>query len=309
MNRNQCICSIYVKHLIDATLSFKNIPWYVPYISISKKVITLGLTHHSHMIDTHCHLYLDDFKEDLHDIATRASEVGVTQILMPAISMDSVAQMDRCIDTWESFQSGISLYKMAGIHPCEWKPGGTLDRDTLFQRVSAQDICAVGETGLDAYWSTEAMAEQLESLDAHLSMAKELQKPIVLHNRETTTELLDRIEAHQDGSLTGVWHCFTGTENEARRAIDLGVYLGIGGVFTFKKTQTREFITSLPLERLLLETDAPYLAPAPFRGKRNEPSYVAYTAQALADTLECSLSSLVDQTTTNARKLFGLPPS
>ncbi|RCL67009.1 MAG: TatD family deoxyribonuclease [Rhodothermaeota bacterium MED-G64] len=261
------------------------------------------------MIDTHCHLYLDDFKEDLHDIATRASEVGVTQILMPAISMDSVAQMDRCIDTWESFQSGISLYKMAGIHPCEWKPGGTLDRDTLFQRVSAQDICAVGETGLDAYWSTEAMAEQLESLDAHLSMAKELQKPIVLHNRETTTELLDRIEAHQDGSLTGVWHCFTGTENEARRAIDLGLYLGIGGVFTFKKTQTREFITSLPLERLLLETDAPYLAPAPFRGKRNEPSYVAYTAQALADTLECSLSSLVDQTTTNARKLFGLPPS
>ncbi|HBD42583.1 MAG TPA: TatD family deoxyribonuclease, partial [Bacteroidetes bacterium] len=130
-----------------------------------------------------------------------------------------------------------------------------------------------------------------------------------LHNRETTTELLDRIEAHQDGSLTGVWHCFTGTENEARRAIDLGLYLGIGGVFTFKKTQTREFITSLPLERLLLETDAPYLAPAPFRGKRNEPSYVAYTAQALADTLECSLSSLVDQTTTNARKLFGLPPS
>lgn len=261
------------------------------------------------MIDTHCHLYLDDFQEDLRDVATRASQVGVTQILMPAISMDSMAQMDRCIQSWQSFDSAIPLHKMAGIHPCEWKPGDALDRDKIFERVSAQDICAVGETGLDAYWSTEAMAEQVESLDAHLSMAKELQKPVVLHNRETTTELLDRIEAHQDGSLTGVWHCFTGTENEAHRAIDLGLHLGIGGVFTFKKTHTREFIKTLPLECLLLETDAPYLAPVPFRGKRNEPSYVAHTAQALADALECSLSTLVEQTNINAQKLFGLPPS
>ncbi|MDR9388139.1 MAG: TatD family hydrolase [Balneolaceae bacterium] len=261
------------------------------------------------MIDTHCHLYLDDFLEDLRDVATRASDVGVTQILMPAISMDSMAQMDRCIQSWDSFASGITLHKMAGIHPCEWKSGDPVDREKIFLMASAQDICAVGETGLDAHWSTEAMAEQHTSLDAHLSIAKELQKPIVLHNRETTTELLDRVETHQDGSLTGVWHCFTGTENEARRAIDLGLHLGIGGVFTFKKTQTREFIKSLPFERLLLETDAPYLAPVPFRGKRNEPSYVAHTAQALANALECSLSTVLEQTNINARTLFGLQSS
>lgn len=259
------------------------------------------------MIDTHCHLYLDDFKNDLSDVALRASKVGLTHILMPAISAESSEQMDQCIETWEAFNTGIVLHKMAGIHPCEWRPGDRVNRDDLLHKASAPDICAVGETGLDAFWSTEALAEQRESLDAHLSISKELRKPIVLHNRETTSELLDSIERHQDGSLMGIWHCFTGSEQEAKRAIDLGLHLGIGGVFTFKKTETRRFIKSLPLERLLLETDAPYLAPVPFRGKRNEPSYVAHTAQDLADALECSLSSLVEQTTENARKLFGLP--
>lgn len=258
------------------------------------------------MIDTHCHLYVDNFNEDLEEVALRASNVGLKQILMPAISMASEEQMNTTIQIWEGYKTGIHLHKMAGIHPCEWKPGDTLDVDDLAGRVSAKDIVAVGETGLDAYWSTDAMDEQLVSLDAHLAIAKDVQKPVVLHNRETTTELLNEVERHQDGTLKGVWHCFTGSQDEAKRAIDLGLYLGIGGVFTFKKTDTRDFVKSLPIERLLLETDAPYLAPVPFRGKRNEPSYVAYTAQELADALECSLATLVTQTTQNATSLFGL---
>jgi len=258
------------------------------------------------MIDTHCHLYVDNFNEDLKEVAMRASDMGLTHILMPAISMASEEQMNATIMQWEGFKTGIHLHKMAGIHPCEWKPGDTLDFDDLAGRVSANDIVAVGETGLDAYWSTDAMDEQLVSLDAHLAIAKDVKKPVVLHNRETTTELLNEIERHQDGRLKGVWHYFTGSQDEAKRAIDLGLYLGIGGVFTFKKTDTREFVKALPIERLLLETDSPYLAPVPFRGKRNEPSYVAYTAQELADALEFSLASLVAQTTQNAISLFGL---
>lgn len=259
------------------------------------------------MIDTHCHLYVDNFNEDLKEVAIRASNAGLTRILMPAISMTSDEQMNMTIQQWEGFKTGIHLHKMAGIHPCEWKPGDTLDVDDLADQVSSKDIVAVGETGLDAYWSTDAMDEQLVSLDAHLAIAKEVQKPVVLHNRETTTELLNEVERHQNGTLKGVWHCFTGSQDEAKRAIDLGLYLGIGGVFTFKKTDTRDFVKTLPIERLLLETDAPYLAPVPFRGKRNEPSYIAYTAQELADALECSLAFVVAQTTQNATSLFGLP--
>ncbi|AXJ00574.1 TatD DNase family protein [Cyclonatronum proteinivorum] len=250
------------------------------------------------MIDTHAHIYLPHFKDDLTETLDRAAEAGLTDILMPAIDFDSLPQMDRLS------HARIRLHKMMGVHPCEINNSRCNLEASLLAACAANDIVAVGETGLDYYWSTEFVEEQKISLRRHCKVAKTLQKPIVLHNREATADLLDLIEEQQDGRLTGVWHCFTGTIEEGRRAIDLGLYLGIGGVATFKNGGLDKILPELPSERFILETDSPYLAPAPYRGKRNEPAYTALVATRLAALLDRSEADIIRITTENARRLF-----
>ena len=140
----------------------------------------------------------------------------------------------------------------------------------------------------------------------HCRIAKETGKPIVLHNRESTSDLLDLIEEEQDGSLTGVWHCFTGSEDEGKRALDLGLYLGVGGVSTFKNAGVNKTVAKMPMEKLILETDAPYLAPVPHRGKRNEPSFIKNIVENLAELKNLPLEEIAEKTTRNAFELFGL---
>ncbi|MDX1636545.1 MAG: TatD family hydrolase [Balneolaceae bacterium] len=252
------------------------------------------------MIDTHCHLYLEQFNDDLPEVMERAWEAGVEQILMPAINFDSLPKMDRLS------HGQIRFHKMAGIHPTEINDGITTTRDELFDYCRSDDIIAVGETGLDCYWSSDYTESQKESLRLHCRVAKELGKPVVLHNRESTADLLEIIEEEQDGSLTGVWHCFNGSVEEGRRALDLGLYLGIGGVLTFNNAGVDETVSELPVERMILETDAPYLAPEPKRGTRNEPAFVKYTAQRLADLHGITLPEVDLITTDNAKELFSL---
>lgn len=168
------------------------------------------------------------------------------------------------------------------------------------------EFVAVGETGLDYYWSTDFVEYQKESLHMHCRVAKAVKKPIVLHNREATDDLLSIIENEQDGSLTGVWHCFTGSKEEGERALDLGLHLGVGGVATFKNAGVGEVVAGMPLDRLILETDAPYLSPTPKRGKRNEPSFMRFTAEKLADLKKMSLDPIAAQTTATAEDLFKL---
>lgn len=250
------------------------------------------------MIDTHAHIYLPQFKDDLTETLDRAAETGLTDILMPAIDFDSLPQMDRFS------HDRIRLHKMMGVHPCEINNSRCNLEASLLAACAAKDIVAVGETGLDYYWSTEFVEEQKISLRRHCKVAKTLQKPIVLHNREATSDLLDLIEEQQDGCLTGVWHCFSGTVEEGRRAIDLGLYLGIGGVATFKNGGLDKVLPELPPERFILETDSPYLAPAPHRGKRNEPAYTALVAERLSELLQCSVAEIDRITTENAHRLF-----
>jgi TatD DNase family protein len=159
---------------------------------------------------------------------------------------------------------------------------------------------------LDYYWSTDFVKQQKESLRMHCRVARATGKPIVLHNRESTRDLLDLIEEEQDGGLTGVWHCFTGSVDEGKRALDLGLHLGIGGVSTFKNSGVGEVVAQMPLEKLILETDAPYLAPAPYRGKRNEPAYIRRIAEHLSVLKEQSLEEIARVTTANAFRLFGV---
>jgi len=250
------------------------------------------------VIDTHCHLYDDQFNDDITAVLDRAAEAGISHIFMPAINFDSLPKMD------QFSHSETNLHKMAGIHPTDINKGSRTTEEQLYDYCSQDDIVAVGETGLDYYWSDEYKSEQKKSLRIHCRVAKAVEKPIVLHNRDSTGDLLDIIEEEQDGSLTGVWHSFTGTAEEGKRAIDLGLQLGIGGIFTFKNAGVDEAVAQLPIDQMILETDAPYLAPDPKRGKRNEPAFVKFTAQRLAEVHDLSLDVVEQKTDVNAIQLF-----
>ncbi len=250
------------------------------------------------MIDTHSHIYLEQFDEDRDEVMQRAEEVGVKAIFMPAIDFSSVAQMEKLS------HPTIEYYKMAGLHPADVKELDSDFEEKLLEYCSKEDFYGVGETGLDYYWSTDFVKEQKESLRIHCKVAREVAKPIILHNRESTSDLLDIIEGEQDGGLSGIWHCFNGSVEEGKRAVDLGLHLGIGGVVTFKNGGVDKTVAHLPLNKMILETDAPYLSPTPKRGKRNEPSFMEYTAKKLAEIFEISFEEVVGQTDKVARRLF-----
>lgn len=252
------------------------------------------------MIDTHCHIYAEQFDDDRDQVLDRAAEAGVTHIFMPAINFDSLPKMD------ELYHPDIKFHKIAGIHPTDINQGTRTTEDELLELCQSDDIVAVGETGLDYYWSDDYKADQQKSLRLHCEVAKAVEKPVILHNRESTDDLLDIIEDEQDGTLFGIWHSFTGTAEDGKRAIDLGLKLGIGGIFTFKNTSVDQAVKQLPIDQMMLETDAPYLAPGPKRGKRNEPAFVKYTAEHLAEVMELSLEEIIAITDRNALNLFGV---
>ncbi|WP_445666480.1 TatD family hydrolase [Fodinibius sp. AD559] len=250
------------------------------------------------MIDTHCHLYLDQFKDDLKAVLDRAAEAGLSHIFLPAIDLGSLPKMDQLQ------HPEIAFHKMAGIHPTSVNDGKGITEQKLYDLCSQPEYVAVGETGLDYYWSEDYKSDQQESLRVHCRVAKEIQKPIVLHNRESTDDLLDIIEEEQDGSLNGIWHSFTGSVDEGKRAIDLGLELGIGGIFTFKNAGVDKAVAQLPIDYMMVETDAPYLAPDPKRGKRNEPAFVKHTAERLAEVMDMSFGEVESITDENALRLF-----
>ncbi|MEX1212921.1 MAG: TatD family hydrolase [Balneolaceae bacterium] len=252
------------------------------------------------LCDTHCHLYVDEFRNDLVDVMDRAVHANVREIFLPAIDLASMEAMG-ALD-----HEQIRFHSMAGLHPCEVKGEVASVLDRIEEWIDRPDVIAVGESGLDYYWSKDHVGIQKKSLRRHCHWARESGKPIVLHNRDSTTDLLDLIEEEQDGRLTGVWHCFTGTMEEAKRAMALGLYLGVGGVSTFKNSGVGEVVADLPLDRLLLETDAPWLSPVPHRGERNEPCRIADIARNLAERKGISMQEVANQTTRNAWRLFRL---
>ncbi|MEX1123098.1 MAG: TatD family hydrolase [Balneolales bacterium] len=250
------------------------------------------------MIDTHCHIYLTDFHHDLDEVLNRAAEAGVKKIYMPAIGFESVAGMRRM------HHPEIEFHSMIGVHPCEVGREIAYIEKELNELAGGDEFVAIGETGLDYHWSKDFVSEQKRSFILHCEASKDVGKPIIIHNRSSTHDMLDIIEQQQDGRLTGIWHCFNGTEADGRRALDLGLYLGIGGVVTFKNAGVDKTVQNLPLDSMILETDAPYLAPHPNRGKRNEPSFIRYTATKLAEVMGCSPDQVVEITSGNADTIF-----
>jgi TatD DNase family protein len=251
------------------------------------------------LIDTHCHIYAKEFDNDRQLMLERAVKEGVTKMLMPAIDSGEHASMlqleqehpDTCI-------------AMMGLHPCSVKDNVKEELAIIEDYYQKRSFPAVGEIGLDFYWDLSYKDQQYEAFHRQIEFALHYDIPIVIHSRESTDECIKVVSEHQHGKLKGVFHCFSGSKDQAEQIIGLGFYLGIGGVVTFKKAGLDTILKDLNLIKIILETDAPYLAPVPFRGKRNECSYIKYVAQKLADIKQIPIEEVASITTANAQKLF-----
>ncbi len=250
-------------------------------------------------IDTHAHLYSEEFDADRPEMVDRAIRQGVGTMLMPNIDEDSIGGM---LALEAAFPN--HCLPMMGLHPVYVKENVEEQLAIVRKWLEARNFWGVGEIGLDFYWDQTYREQQYEAFRRQIGMALEFGLPIAIHSREATRACIDVVKELHNGSLTGVFHCFSGTREEAEEIIEMGFYLGIGGVVTFKKAGLDTLVADLPLEYLVLETDAPYLAPVPYRGKRNESSYLPLAAQRIADVKNLKIEDVAAITTANAQKLF-----
>jgi TatD DNase family protein len=252
------------------------------------------------LIDTHSHIYSDEFDTDRAAMLERAEKEGVAKIFMPAIDTHSHQQLLQLEE-----ENPGRCFSMMGLHPCYVKENYLDELKIVREYLEKRPFKAVGEIGLDFYWDKTFTDQQYEAFEEQVGWALEFNLPIVIHSRNSTDECIQVVAKHQTGGLRGVFHCFSGNAEQALKIVDLGFHLGIGGVLTFKNSGLDKAIEQISLEYLVLETDAPYLAPMPFRGKRNEPAYLKYVAEKLATLKQVSLDEVAQITTANAEKLFG----
>ena len=259
-----------------------------------------------HLIDTHTHLYQPAFDGDREEAMNRCQKVGVDFLLLPNIDVDSVPRIQNMIARWPNRCRG-----MMGLHPCHVKEGWEKElkkiEEVLNVPMPQSPWVAVGEIGLDLHWDTSTLDLQLEVLRIQLDWAKQRALPVVIHVRSAFKQLFEVLDSEMDDTLKGVVHCFTGDTQEANHVLSYpGWMLGIGGVSTYKKGGLDRVLPHVPLDRIILETDSPYLAPVPFRGKRNESSYVAIVAERVAEIAGVTADEVAKVTTENALRLFGL---
>lgn len=251
------------------------------------------------LIDTHSHIYLDDFQQDREAMLQRCRDAGIQKILLPNIDEESIESIRQlCV------QYPKMCYPMMGIHPCYIKENSDRLLRVAEDAIDRLPCVAVGEVGLDYHWDKQFIPQQQAAFDRQIGWSIERKLPLVIHSREAMADCIRMVRERQQGQLSGVFHCFSGSYEEACQIIDLGFYLGIGGVSTYKTCRLADFLQRLPVDRLLLETDAPYLPPVPFRGQRNESSYIVYVARKVADILQCSEDEVARLTTQNALRLF-----
>lgn len=251
------------------------------------------------LIDTHTHIYSELFDEDLAEVMQCAEEQGVRRFLLPAIDQSYFARMQQVRETY-----GERVALMMGLHPCSVAHESYLDElDFVYEQLKSKKYVAVGEIGVDLYWEQSTLDIQQQAFDKQIRWAEKFGLPINIHCREAFEEVFEVLES-QKRPIEGVFHCFTGTEKDAFRAIDLGLSLGIGGVATFKNGKIDQFLQRIPMEKIVLETDAPYLAPVPHRGKRNEPSYLKLVAEKVAHLYDCSVEKVAKVTSKNAENIF-----
>jgi TatD DNase family protein len=253
------------------------------------------------LVDTHCHLYAEDFDSDREFAIEKAGEKGVFKIFMPNVDSDSIDGMLALEDKYP----GI-CYPMMGLHPCNVAKGFEKELYLVEEWLNKKKFYGVGEMGIDLYWDKSTLGMQQEAFLVQAELAKKFRLPLIIHSREAFRESADLVEKVKDDNLTGIFHCFSGDKKEAERAIALGFKLGIGGVVTFKNGGLDNLLPQIDLKHIVLETDSPYLAPVPHRGKRNEPSFIALVAEKLGLFYNKSVEEIAEITTLNALNLFNV---
>ena len=252
------------------------------------------------IIDTHCHLYSKEFARDIEEVIQRAEKEGVSTFYLPAID-------SHCQDALLALEARYpgKCIGMTGLHPCHVKADWEAELSFVENQLGRRKWVALGEIGLDFYWDRSFEKEQYLAFHRQVEWALRDQIPIVIHSRDSMQESIGVVREHQRGDLRGIFHCFSGDAGAAKQIVDLGFYLGIGGVLTYKNSGLADAIRDIPLDWLVLETDAPYLTPVPFRGKRNESSYLHYVVDKLAEVKGLPASEVARITTENAQKIFG----
>ncbi len=252
------------------------------------------------MIDTHTHLYAEEFDEDRKEMIQRALDKGISKFFLPAIDSEFHEKM---LELEANYPNQI--YAMIGLHPTYVKPE-TWEKELQIIReyLEKRKFCAIGEIGIDLYWDQSTLEIQIKAFEKQIDWAIEMDLPIVIHTRESFDEVFEILERKKHPKLRGIFHCFSGNLEQAKRAINLNFLLGIGGVVTFKNGKIDQFLHEIPLEKIVLETDSPYLAPVPYRGKRNESSYLDLVVGKLVNIYEKDFSEISKITDENALKIF-----
>jgi TatD DNase family protein len=253
------------------------------------------------LIDTHTHLYLPEFDEDRDEVVSRAIGSGITKMLLPNIDINSIDQMIAAVNRYP----GI-CFPMAGLHPTSVKEDYTSQLDDIESLITRYKIIAVGEIGIDLYWDKTFMKEQIISFRRQIRFAIQNNLPVVVHSRDAFPEVFSVLDEFKGEKMTGVFHAFTGSRDDAEKAIKMGFMLGIGGIVTFKNSGLDKIVSEIGPENLILETDSPYLAPVPFRGKRNESSYICIINKKLAAIFNMSEEKMAAITYSNSVELFNL---
>ena len=251
--------------------------------------------------DTHTHLYSSQFKEDQAAMIQRAKDAGVSRFFIPAIDSSHTESM---MKLEKNFPKDVFL--MMGLHPTSVKENYLEELAHVKEWIDKKKFFAIGEIGIDLYWDSSFLIQQQEAFRTQIKWAKEKKLPIVIHCRDAFDEIFEILEQEKGGSLRGIFHCFTGTKEQAEKAINYNMKLGIGGVATFKNGKIDKFLNEINLKHIVLETDAPYLAPTPFRGKRNESAYITNIIDKLVEIYKVPFEEIVATTTQNSKAVFGI---
>ena len=252
------------------------------------------------LTDTHTHLYYETDEIKRAGLIERCEKNSVRRLFLPNVDMDSVAKVFALTAAYPGM-----CYPMMGLHPCSVKDGWDVELAAIRGAAEGHEIVAIGEIGIDLYWDKTTLPQQIKAFHEQIAWAKSLSLPIVIHCRDAFDEVFSVLEQEQDELLRGIFHCFTGTLEQAEKVIALGFYLGIGGVVTYKNSGLDKVVAQIPLKHLVLETDSPYLTPVPFRGKPNESSYLVYIAEKVADLHKTSVEAVAERTTQNSKLIFG----
>ena len=251
------------------------------------------------VIDTHTHLYLKEFAADIDDVINRAKNLKINNFFLPAIDSSYTESMIALKNAYPDI-----MHLMAGLHPCSVKDNYLDELSHVENVLKNHAIVAIGEIGIDLYWDKSTLNIQKKAFASQIRLAKDLNLPIVIHCRNAFDEIFEVLEKEKSENLRGIFHCFSGNYEQALKAISFNMKLGIGGVVTFKNGKIDKFLKKIPLDNLVLETDSPYLAPPPFRGKRNESSYLSIIIDKLTEVYEIPAKKIIEITSTNAIELF-----